>query len=73
MIERFDADMGGTNLKEALEYISEMGKESELQTRVFVITDGSLFDTNQCLDLIAQSVAEFNIRYFSNRLQKKKS
>ena len=65
MIERFDADMGGTNLKEALEYISEMGKESELQTRVFVITDGSLFDTNQCLDLIAQSVAEFNIRYFS--------
>ena len=64
-IEKFNADMGGTNLKEALEHIREVGKKSPLKTRVFVITDGSLFDTQECLNLIAKSVNEFDVRYFS--------
>ena len=64
-IEQFNADMDGTNLRPALEHIREIGKKSQLKTRVFVITDGSLFDTQECLNLIAESVNEFDVRYFS--------
>ena len=64
-IETFTANMGGTNLKQALEYIREIAKKSKLKTRVFVITDGALFDTNACLDLIAEAVSEADIKFFS--------
>lgn len=64
-IEHFEADMGGTNLRQALEHIREQGKKSQLKTRVFIITDGSLFDTNECLNIIGESVSEFDVRYFS--------
>ena len=64
-IETFTANMGGTNLKQALEYIREIAKKSKLKTRVFVITDGALFDTNACLDLITEAVSEADIKFFS--------
>ena len=64
-IETFTANMGGTNLKQALEYIREIAKKSRLKTRVFVITDGALFDTNACLDLITEAVSEADIKFFS--------
>ena len=64
-IETFTANMGGTNLKQALEYIRGIAKNSRLKTRVFVITDGALFDTNECLDLIAEAVSEVDIKFFS--------
>ena len=64
-IEQFNADMGCTNLKEALEHIRDISMKSTLKTRVFVITDGALFDTRECLDLIEETVNLLDIRYFS--------
>ena len=38
-IELFDADMGCTYLKDALEHIIHLGRKSKKKTRVFIITD----------------------------------
>ena len=39
-VMQFDADMGGTEIKEALEYIKNELIEKELLNRIFVMTDG---------------------------------
>ena len=64
-IELFDADMGCTYLKDALEHIIHLGRKSKKKTRVFIITDGCPFDKEECLHLIEKSANEFDIKYFS--------
>ena len=64
-IELFDADMGCTYLKDALEHIIHLGRKSKKKTRVFIITDGCPFDKEECLHLIEKSANEFDIEYFS--------
>ena len=64
-IENFDADMGCTYLKGGLEHIIHLARKSKKKTRVFIITDGYLFDKEECLHLIEESANEFDIKYFS--------
>ena len=64
-VYEFKADMGGTELKGALQYIESLAKNSVLGTRVFILTDGSLFDTNDCLNQVQKTISEMDIRYYS--------
>ena len=64
-VYEFKADMGGTELKGALQYIESLAKNSGLRTRVFILTDGSLFDTNDCLNQVQKTISEMDIRYYS--------
>ena len=57
----FDADMGGTEIKAALEHISENFLEKELSNRIFIMTDGAVWDVDDCLNLVEK--AYINPRY----------
>ena len=46
----FDADMGGTEIKAALEHISQNLLETELCNRIFIMTDDTVWDANDCLN-----------------------
>ena len=63
----FDADLGGTELLEPLKYIQNCLKneENKRPTRIFILTDGAVFNTNECLNKIQEIVKNKDIRFFS--------
>ena len=66
-IVTFEADMGGTEIRYALAYINDLlaNKKSNNQTRVFVLTDGAVWNTSECLKEVKNGRNKFGIRYFS--------
>ena len=50
-VMQFDADMGGTEIKRALEYIKNELIEKDLLNRIFVMTDGAVWDVSACLEV----------------------
>ena len=54
----FYADMGGTEIKAALQHISENLLDRELCNRIFIMT---VWDVNDCLNLVEK--AYINQRY----------
>jgi len=60
LVMNFDADMGGTEIKAALEHISENLLEKELSNRIFIMTDGAVWDVEDCLNLIRQAYINQN-------------
>ena len=69
-ISTFSADMGGTEIKNALNYINDLLKnntnsESFRKTRVFILTDGAVWNTEACLEEVRKGRDKFGIRYFS--------
>jgi len=54
-IERFDADMGGTEIYEALDKIFRDPVKADYPRSLFLLTDGGVSNTNQVLDLIRKN------------------
>jgi len=62
---KFDADLGGTELLEPLIYIDGCLAENSKPTRVFILTDGAVFNTKECLNMIGNISNNKDIRFFS--------
>ena len=67
LIMDFEADMGGTEIKNALDYISENLLERNLSNRIFVMTDGAVWDIDSCLNSVNETFQDpnFDTRFFS--------
>ena len=64
-IEGFDADMGGTEIANVLEAIKNKYLEKEYKNRIFILTDGCVFDENKCFELIKEMInlKEYDISF----------
>ena len=66
IIKGFDADLGGTEIYKPLKAIFK-GKKSKfksLDSHVFLLTDGAVFDPQQCIDIIKKNSNHFNVHTF---------
>ena len=61
----FDADLGGTELMEPLLYLENCLINDNKPTRVFILTDEAVFNTEECLEKIEQIGNNKDIRFFS--------
>ena len=65
LVNKFKADFGGTALIYPLNFIIHlMDKLKKQKTRIFILTDGAVFNTQECLDKITQISKNNNIRFF---------
>ncbi len=62
---KFDADLGGTELMEPLKYLENCLLNDNTPTRIFVLTDGAVFNTEECLKKIEEIGNNKDIRLFS--------
>ena len=67
LVMDFEADMGGTEIKKALVYIYKNLLERNLSNRIFIMTDGAVWDINSCLNSVNEIFNEpnFDTRFFS--------
>jgi len=67
LVMNFEADMGGTEIKNALNYIYENLLERNLSNRIFVMTDGAVWDIDSCLNSVNEIFQDpnFDTRFFS--------
>ena len=67
LVMNFDADMGGTEIKKALDYIHTNLTERDLSNRIFVMTDGAVWDVNSCLTTVEKTFKDpkLDIRFYS--------
>ena len=52
-VSAFDADLGGTEIYQPLDFVFNSRKSSDLQTHVYLITDGCVSSVDQVTGLIA--------------------
>ena len=62
---KFDADLGGTELMGPLLYLENCLNNDNTPTRIFILTDGAVFNTDECLQKIEQIGNQKDIRFFS--------
>ena len=62
---RYDADLGGTELLEPLIYLEQCLNNNNKPTRIFILTDGAVFNTEECLNKIKEIGNKKDIRFFS--------
>ena len=64
-IEEFDADMGGTEISNVLDAIKNNYLEKEYKNRIFILTDGCVFDEDKCFKLIEEMInlKEYDISF----------
>ena len=64
-IEEFDADMGGTEISNVLDAIKNKYLEKEYKNRIFILTDGCVFDEDKCFKLIEEMInlKEYDISF----------
>ncbi len=55
-VKGLDADMGGTELIGPLEYVFEQKTMSDIERQVFILTDGAVNNTDECIDLTKKNV-----------------
>ena len=67
LVMDFNADMGGTEIKQALEHIYSNLIEKNLANRIFIMTDGAVWDVDSCLNIVkkASNDIKYNIRFYS--------
>ena len=67
LVMNFDADMGGTEIKNALDHIYSKLVEKQLSNRIFVMTDGAVWDVDSCLNSVSTASKDpnFDIRFYS--------
>lgn len=53
IISKFDADMGGTNLLDPLEFIFKIPEKPGYPRNIFVLTDGFVFNTKDILNRVS--------------------
>ena len=63
----FDADMGGTEIKNPLLSIKNNFLETTLNNRIFIMTDGAVWDVSECLNIVKEITDNkaFNSRFYS--------
>ena len=63
----FDSDMGGTEIKNALDHINNNLVDKNLSNRIFVMTDGAVWDVDSCLNAVstASKNPKFDTRFYS--------
>ena len=55
-ISQFRADFGGTRIYEPLKEIFDLGKPRNCAaSHIYLLTDGAIWDTKQCVDLVASN------------------
>ena len=62
---KFDADLGGTELIQPLLDLENCLSNINTPTRIFILTDGAVFNTDECLQKIEQIGKQKDIRFFS--------
>ena len=64
-IEEFDADMGGTEISNVLDALKNKYLEKEYNNRIFILTDGAVFDEDKCFKLIEEMInlKEYDITF----------
>ena len=67
LVMEFEADMGGTEIKKALDYIHSTLLEKDLSNRIFVMTDGAVWDVEDCLKTVDETYKnpKFDTRFYS--------
>ena len=67
LVMEFDANMGGTEIKNALQYIKNNLVDKNLLNRVFVMTDGAVWDVDDCLKLAQETSHDpnFDCKFYS--------
>ena len=60
-IEKYDADMGGTELFRPLERIYKFKAINEYPRKIFLLTDGCVYNTKQITNLILQNASHTNV------------
>ena len=64
IINGLEADMGGTNISSPLREIysnDDIYSKIELSKNIFILTDGDVFDRNECFDIIRNNSNKFRI------------
>ena len=56
LVESFDADMGGTNITGPLKEVKNNFLEKDYKNRIFVMTDGAIFDEQDCFKVIEETI-----------------
>ena len=67
LVMQFDADMGGTEIKKALEFIDEKLIDKTISNRIFVMTDGAVWDIEDCLNMVKKTTKKVdnNCKFYS--------
>ena len=67
IVREFDADMGGTEIEKALRYIHSDLADEQLLNRIFVMTDGAVWNVDSCLNTVESSYKDkkFDMRFYS--------
>jgi von Willebrand factor A domain-containing protein 5 len=63
-IDKFESDLGGTDLFEPIEYILAIPPEASYPRSVFLLTDGSIFDVEKVLEIIQKHNIHTRIHSF---------
>ena len=56
LIDKFDSDMGGTEISNVLTAIKEKFLEKEYNNRIFILTDGCVFNENECFNIVKETL-----------------
>ena len=64
-IEKFDADMGGTEIAKVLDVIKKNIVKNNIKNRIFILIDGCVYNENECFELIKEMVKlkEYDISF----------
>ena len=62
---RYDSDLGGTELLKPLIYLEKCLENNNKPARIFILTDGAVFNTDECLNKIKEIGNKKDIRFFS--------
>ena len=67
LIEKFDADMGGTELIKVIKEVKEKYLEKNYKNRIFILTDGSIWDEKKCFEEIENIIKmkEYNSLFYT--------
>ena len=67
LIESFDADMGGTNITGPLKEVRNNLLEKEYKNRIFVMTDGAIWDEKDCFEVIEETIGnkDLDVLFYS--------
>ena len=67
LIAGFDADMGGTNITGPLKEVKEKLLEKDYKNRIFVMTDGAIWDEKDCFKVIddTMEMKEYDTLFYS--------
>ena len=67
LVMEFKGDMGGNELENPLKYIKDQLIEKNLLNRIFVMTDGAMWDIDDCLKLVKDTTfsSGYDCKFYS--------